>query len=75
MAWVRLEDTAIATPPEVAAKVGAISEVPGGYGELLSVLPRMKPTSVGGIQDVLTICATGRNVIVFHPGLTLRTLT
>ena len=70
MAWAQMEATP-ATSPEVATMVEAVPEVPGGYADLLFFFPRMKPASVGGIQDLLTIRATGQSVIVLHPGLTL----
>ena len=46
IAWVWMEATAAPTPPDVTAKVEAVPEVPGGYGELLSFFPNMKPSSV-----------------------------
>ena len=75
IAWVRMGATDAATSPEVSAKAEAVPEVPGGYGDLLLFFPSMKSASVGGVQDLLTIRGTGRNVIVYHPCLTVRTVT
>lgn len=73
MAWVWMEATAVPTPPDVTVKVEAVPEVPGGYGELLPFFPNTKPSSSGGVLDLITIRAIGQNVIVFHCGLTLGT--
>ena len=73
MAWVWMEATAVPTPPDVTVKVEAVPEVPGGYGELLPFFPNTKPSSSGGVLDLITIRAIGQNVIVFHCGLILGT--